>query len=298
MEKAQKLLLQHQCEIVVAFTGNYIAQELNKLFEASQKVLILTNMGENTIVHQLSPYVFDHPMGVCNACWQMGYHMAQNGNRKVLVCSSFYDSGYGLYASFFDGLTAGGGEIVKLFFGLDNLTEASFTEIGQWVKTLKADAVFAIYSGQPASVFLSQYFQNSYLKDVPLYGSPFLLAGETDKKYSYTITSPFDSDGVERPFYVQGTEVAQLLINSIGCINTGEKPSISIEKLKEATFRSQRGTIEVNPDEQITSSPVYLISYSTGEVTNSSLIQHKVPQSFMVHRGASLSGFVNPYLCM
>jgi len=300
MEKCQRLLLQYQTDIVIAFVGNQVTPELSKFFDTLGKLLIVTNMGENHIIHPFSPFVFDHTMGLREACWEMGKYIAQSGKKRILVTSSFYDSGYGLYGAFLEGVKLGGGEVIKLVFTGDVPNETELRSIEQWVQQTEADALFAIYCGNTAAHFLKYYFQNQFLKAFPLYGSPFLLPGKTDisSEFDYTIATPFCHDLTNRPFYLQGTEIAELLIRAS---YDEEKIVFATDKIKDrfnsVKIESLRGIIEFDTQQHITKSPVYILHYSAGKTTTIATLYDR-PSGIMIEREGMLSGFVNPYLCL
>lgn len=300
MEKCQRLLLQYQTDIVIAFVGNQVACELSRYFDSLGKILIITNMGENHIVHPVSPFVFDHSMGISSACREMGLYLAQNGKKKILVTSSFYDSGYGLYGAFLEGVKQGGGEVIKLVFTGDVPNETELLSIEQFVKQTKADALYAIYCGNAAAHFLKYYFRNQYLKTFPLYGSPFLLPGkrENSQEYDYTIATPFCNDLVKQPFYIQGAEIADLLIKTI---HDEGNLHFETEKIKErfesVKIESLRGIVELDRQQHLTTAPTYILHFSKGEHTTIQ-IPEVWSTEIIIEREGVLSGFVNPYLCL
>lgn len=311
MDKCQKLMLQQQVDMVIAFVGNQVTPELRNLFHSYEKYLLITNMGENDIIHEFSPFVYYHSLGLWKACWEMGYYIATNIGKKVVVASSFYDSGYGLYSAFFDGLNAGNGTVERFLTSRDVPDEKDMQLLAQAVHDIKPDIVYGIFSGEFSTGFLNQYFGNEDLKNFPLAGSAFMLDDtiiENTKsiiKYEIMITTPFrhgtDSgkQGKYIPFFTLGNEISAMVSNAFF---DGKDIIEDIGKIRKnfenIHIENQRGVIRMLPELHFTASPVYLTRYGEKGFSEISVLNNMPHPEMMANHSKIISGWINPYLCV
>lgn len=94
---AEKLVVADDCDIVVAFAGDYHAQKLSPLFAAAGKLLIITNAGANypEAFNPAVSHTLFHSLNDCLCCFLTGKYAArQQGGHGAIMLSSFFDGGY------------------------------------------------------------------------------------------------------------------------------------------------------------------------------------------------------------
>ena len=112
-QKLEKLLLNDKVDVVAALIAYQVAVEVTYLFEDSNKILLLLNLGGHMMPDEVrKPYVFSHSLQSWQHNYLMGKWSAQHLGKRVLHFYSLYDAGFDNLAAFNFGFQQEGGEIV------------------------------------------------------------------------------------------------------------------------------------------------------------------------------------------
>jgi branched-chain amino acid transport system substrate-binding protein len=93
--KAEKLILQEDVDIAIVFAGTRVGEMLEALFTASNKILLLANMGANFPESwQPAPTTIVHTLNFCLHTRLTGKLAAMNEVKDGAYVTSYYDAGY------------------------------------------------------------------------------------------------------------------------------------------------------------------------------------------------------------
>lgn len=120
IEKSQKLMLQHQVDVVIGFFSCVLIPSLRDLHHNNRIPMFMVNLGATVPAPiESSPYFHYYSAGLWRAAYNLGEWTAQHLGSKTAVISDFYESGYPFSAMFQNGFQANGG---------DSLSTALFRE--------------------------------------------------------------------------------------------------------------------------------------------------------------------------
>lgn len=330
IEKARKLILQHNTDIVVCMAGLDLAESIARLFDQSKKVLFLLTMGENlNTLSFSSPYVYYISFELWRSMWAIGSHIGEQPSKKVAVLTSLYDSGYLLNFAFNKGLEHSGGKVVytHLVSPQTNMETDKHLFLKNFIAS-GADVIMMISSGSNAVNLLQQYTSLQEINTTPLYGSPLSVAeyllpehtGRVQHTYSGSAWSiavdlpenkqfveayQEETDNYPSPFSLLGYE-AGLFIQEAMKHSTNEKltPKMLSVKIPASEIISPRGKLSINKQTGFITSTHFL----TRIIENEGQFAHQVIKELnQVEKEETLhdelktslySGWKNPYICI
>jgi branched-chain amino acid transport system substrate-binding protein len=281
-ERAQQLL-DAGADLVIAAINSEVADRLQDLFQSRQRVLLAATIGEHAAsLGKPNPYIFYNSLNYWQANWALGAWTAQNLGRRVMVISSFYESGYdGLYA-FQRGVESAGGYVLGTQIthlpadksGLDNTLHA--------IQNQKPDVVFAAYCGQAGVDFLQAYRRAGLAERVPLVGSSFLVeefisadlgqaAFGVKTCQSWAVNLADSANQEFQKAYQKSTGKAADIFAALGFDSAGllvealnlargqvDSAQSLIHALERTSFEGPRGPLIMNANTHATNSRLYL----------------------------------------
>ena len=187
VEKAEKLIIQEDISLLVAFCGSHILESLTRLMTAYKKPLIHIDLGGHVIKkEQSSPYVIHLNMNLWQSAYAAGMYAAQNIGDKALVCASFYDGGYHLTASFVQGFTDHGGTVKNYYVSPMDYKSESYDRMMALMAEEDIDLVFAIFSYKEGQKVFEILSGSEYNGKIPVLAIP-LMTDETMNPDNYNI---------------------------------------------------------------------------------------------------------------
>lgn len=269
--RAEKLLLQDDVQVLVAYSGLHNAEPLYSLSKASGKFFLFLDAGmQMPEEDKVSGTWFISLQGL-QACYMIG-KIAGDGEKKALMATSFYDGGYkGLFFTS-KGLEDKGGSMLGHFVSKHKTSEFSIESYLELLETISPQVVVANFS-----IYLSELFLNA-LKEagekavsIPFYCSPFMgeeqvlskcnFPGgelnivvpwsqelENDAQTLFVKTIKDKKNKTANIFHLLGWEAAQVIYR---VLNHGQ------ESLNDFSFESPRGRVAFNPKTQTTYAPLY-----------------------------------------
>lgn len=317
--KAEKLLLQDNVEVVIAYSNATNAANLYALADIAGKPFIFLDPDMQVPETSGHPFCYHISLQGVHACRLAGY-MAGEKNRKVLMATSFYDGGYRGPWGYVRGLEAAGGTICGNY--VSGYKEAEFS-IDQYMNLLQhsgAESVAACFSSYLANLFIKALKEkDSAATALPFYCSPFMaeegllsqcdfpggtyyaivpwgtrLQGEEQQVFIDTITRAKKKQ--PNIFHLLGWEAASL------CLQNSLEGNYSLGGF---TYNSPRGRVTVHPDTHYTYAPLYKAEIRAGEQGKCALhLGDAIPVEAADHEaihndkpGAG-SGWKNNYLCI
>jgi branched-chain amino acid transport system substrate-binding protein len=174
--KAEKLLLQEDVEIIVAFLDHSAAMKLDGLFEGLKKILIVVDPGAQVPLDwKKSKYRYTISFQNALSSRLTGKLAADAGALKNIFATSFYEAGYLNCFSFQRGLQLTGGNVCNHFVIPFKLEQTNMSLLDQAVDAMKPDAVLAQYSAEAGKIFLDGFINCKIYTRTKLFVSPMLL---------------------------------------------------------------------------------------------------------------------------
>jgi branched-chain amino acid transport system substrate-binding protein len=317
--KAEKLVLQDNADVVIAYANAAIAESLYQLAEASGKPFIFLDPGMQFPLESPHPLCFHISLQGVHACRISG-SLAGKDNKKVLMATSFYDGGYRGPWGCVRGLEEAGGTVCGNY--ISGYKEADFS-IEPYMTMLQqsgAESVAACFSSYLADLFIKALKAQPGSMQVPFYCSPFMAEEQILAKAEFPggnfhAVVPWASalkneqqqemmDTIQQKknkpanlFHLLGWEAGIVFQQYIK-----NGPA----SLRGLTYESPRGTVCIHPDTHYTYAPVYKGVISAGENNKCILnIEHTIPVSAEDHvrvmndrPDMNVSGWRNNYLCI
>lgn len=178
-----KLVLQHQTEVNILFCNYLLLEDIASSINALQRPLILTNIGGNLPnLFEPGEFIFMNSFGL----WESAHRAASWGvntfGKRAAHGSYFYEAGYGLYASFCNGLASAGGEVVLNQISDFNPNPDDFVNFMSQAAAESPDFLYMLYSERDAVNFLTKLTQSAENGKFPIVTSGVLINDEIVSK--------------------------------------------------------------------------------------------------------------------
>lgn len=323
---SEKLLLQENVDIEIAFCGYSHINQLVQLFDSYQKPLIHVDLGGNICENNnKSPYVIHHTLNLWQSCYLAGAYAAKEmGKKKAAVTASFYDGGYQLIYGFVKGFVDNGGEVVYNYVSPMNYEDSSFDVMIDGIISNKADVVFAAFSYKEAELVYSKIKKSGLYIKTPFIVTPIM----TDESYHktnhelsnvYSVASwSFNDDylmmkkfikeynnsthNTPSVFSLLGYETGLSIIKLYEDIETKNNSEIK-DKLTRLSFNSPRGTITYNQfnEVHVPEHKLRSLVYQDNQYQNKVVKKIDFPSKPILNekdaKDLIFAGWKNPYIC-
>ena len=262
-DNANRLITRDKVDVLIGSVHSGVAMGMLKVARESGTLMLIPNAGADAATGPLcSPNVFRTSFSNWQPVHPLGKVMADKGHKKAVFITWKYAAGEESLASFKEGFTAAGGEVVKeLFLPFPNVEfQALLTEIA----AIKPDAVACFFAGGGAVKFVKDYAAAGLKDKIPLYGSGFLTEGvlaAQGEAAEGLLTTLHYADSLDVPrnksfrsayakafkaeadvYSVQGYDTGLLLIQAVGQVK-GDVGNIKavVSAMESAVIDSPRG---------------------------------------------------------
>jgi branched-chain amino acid transport system substrate-binding protein len=170
---AEKLLLEENVSLVIAYIGHRSAQLLRPLFLAANKMLIVLDAGANLPQEwSACPNIFYHSLHNSLGAWLAGKQAAKDGYKNAGMVTGYYDGGYLQTYSISKGFEDAGGKIC--FNHATGYKKEDFTMVPLrgFLKKFDNPALLTLFSGDYVQWNFEE-LKNTINKNTPIYLSPF-----------------------------------------------------------------------------------------------------------------------------
>jgi len=327
-EKAEKLLMVDDVDILLAFIDLRVIDILKPLLYASGKLMIVINAGANYPINwvpQENIIYLTLQHAFCN--WLNG-RAASLASGDGAVATGFYDCGYLHIAAGVKAFTQNGGNIVFNFVNNDKKYDEGFniTALTEFLdENRNCKSLLCTYDSLPASLFYDALSKNSSHIDLHLFVSPMMLEPAAIKQlpagYPFSITghSPWqalDAGEHNRIFteacaankknancfsllgWEAGMIIENILDSGVDDINNG---AALVERLKNAELNSPRGPMLLDAGTNFFLTPVVKCSIAPNEknITVTDAKEYEAEWKSFVSEPVTgvVSGWTNTYLC-
>lgn len=176
---AEKLVVADDCEVVVAFAGDYHAAKLSPLFAAAGKLLIVTNAGANYPEPYDPPvsHTLFHSLNDCLCCFLTGKYAArQEGGHGATMIASFFDGGYRHTHAMNNAFQLAGGAIKHYYVNHFKKEEFNTGTLKDFIKSNPdVKKVLAVLSGDVARFIFKDLEATQTESKLQWYASPMMF---------------------------------------------------------------------------------------------------------------------------
>lgn len=328
-EKAEKLLVLDDADILVAYVDLRVSDILEPLMYSSGKLLLIVNPGANYPRNRVpQPNILCLTLQHGFLCWLNGKLAAHLAKVSAAVATTFYDCGYLHTAAIANGFVQSGGKI--MFNYVNNQRYDDAFEIKQLTDYLSSDKetniLLCVFDSLPGSLFYSRLNAFNDAGSLHLFVSPMMLEQEALEKmgegfkfsiegYSPWLSSlenstnrgfmdiyPQQTKRIATVFSLLGWETGLILqeiyLHNGGQYNDGGEIR---RKLGEVKIDSPRGEMKLDPETNYFITPVYKCSIkpnSAKDVIDCIETPEKEWADFVRKQSEGVSsGWTNTYLC-
>lgn len=265
IQKAEKLLLQEDVDLTIAFCSIFKLKELIDVFTAYKKPLIHIDIGGRILKKEhISPYVTHHTLNLWQASYTAGRYAVKAFGKKAAIIGSYYDCGYQITEAFVQGLNDEGGKVDCFWVGPMDYKLESYDDMIEAIQIAKPDFVYTLFSYKEGEKVFRKIADSELNGKLPILSNP-LMNDEAVEDYTIQNTfsiaswsfddknpkmksfiSDFKSEYGENPniLSLMGFEIGQMLSKII------EKedfiPSKIGEYMSKETLETPRGTVQFN----------------------------------------------------
>jgi branched-chain amino acid transport system substrate-binding protein len=281
--KVEKLLLEENVSMIIAFMDHTEAFKLEPLFRNINRLLIVLDPGGHIPLNwQTSPFCYTLSLQAALGSRLTGQLATTEGSMRPVFATSFYEGGYLQCFSYLKGLQNGGGAVQAHLVVPFQREDFKIDPLHQAFEMYKPDSILAQFSAESGAFFLNEYISSGLYKELKLYSSPFML----EETWLSTIPYPFDGirgyvtwfkdlscdsntfflNQIEEEtgtagniFSMFGWEAAQFIIQCKQILNTyGNKILPAQSELENIAFESPRGTVKMHAATHHLIAPMYI----------------------------------------
>ena len=318
--KAEKLLLQDNVEVIIAYSNSSNAEPLYKLAEASARPFIILDAGMQLPEGKRSPYCYHISLQGVHGCRIAG-QLAGEGQRKVLMATSFYDGGYRGPWSYDRGLSEAGGSVCGNYISSYKLAEFTIDPSIGLLQISGADSVAACFSSYLAELFFNALRErNDEATPLPFYCSPFMAEEQLLSRCDFpggefyaVVPWTISLKGRQQADFIdciknQNSKTANIfhLLGWEAAMVATQATSHGAQSLKDFSFDSPRGPVRIHPETHHTYAPLYKGRIGGDEkckcvfeVTETISVNASQHEKILIDKtGAIVSGWRNNYVCI
>ncbi|XZF16416.1 ABC transporter substrate-binding protein [Chitinophagaceae bacterium MMS25-I14] len=295
-EKAEKMLLNENVDILVAYVDHFAAEKIEPLATAANRILIIMDPGASIPTSwNASPLRFHITLDAAFGSRVAGRIAGMAGAQNSIFATSFYDGGYLNCSALVNGYSQQGGNVHYNFVAPFRFEEFDIQPLKQAIETQQPDAILGQLSVDMGALFLKDYKEAGLADKTRFFASPFLFeetfldslsfpfegitgcvpwSRELDNDMNRTYIKVMTEDYGREPncFGALAWDTAQFAVNVIGALkmygNNGKKAA---EGLAGTAFEGTRGQTRLDGKTNYFTAPVYHATVVPAENGNSKL---------------------------
>jgi branched-chain amino acid transport system substrate-binding protein len=287
---AEKLVMQHDVDMIVAYATSLNAESLYSFAETTNKPFLFLDAGMELFEappHRLCRHL---TLQGLMACQVLG-DFAGTGGGNVISAASFFDGGYRSSWVFQNAIVKNGGSIVGHFVSQFREDDFTIAPLLEQIKQSGAEAVTAAFSSYFDGLFMKALGQTDLsLRNIPFYCAPFMadeqllpaipfpggdfqtvvpwsLNIENDANKFFVETIKKEKNKTADIFHLLGWEAG---------ITVKQILSDGIASVDDWSFESPRGKVCFHPDTHNAYAPLYEGKIEKGEQGECRLVIDKM----------------------
>lgn len=268
---AEKLVLQHDVKLIIAYATSLNAEALYTFAESTNTPILFLDAGMEvfeTPPHRLCRHL---TLQGLTACQVLGDKASRNGE-KAIIASSFFDGGYRSSWTYSEAITKNGGTIVGHYVSHHQPEEFQLQTLEQQLAQSGAQVVTAAFSSYFVELFMKKLQQTSEAtRAIPFYCSPFMA----DEQLLHTIPFPGATlhtvacwstslDHAENKTFMETVKKEKNKTANIFHLLGWEAATVAQKIITENigavdgwSFESPRGTVHFHPETHSAYAPLY-----------------------------------------
>jgi branched-chain amino acid transport system substrate-binding protein len=268
---AEKLVMQHDVELIIAYATSLNAEALYSFAETTNKPILFIDAGMEIFEappHRLCRHI---TLQGLMACKLLGDKASRNGE-KAIIASSFFDGGYRSSWVFNESIAKNGGSVVGHYVSQHLPEEFQLQTLEQQIQQSEAKVVTAAFSTYFVELFMKKLqLTGEATRTTPFYCSPFMA----DEQLLHTIPFPGATlhtiapwstslDNAENKIFMETVKKEKNKTANIFHL-LGWEAAIAAQKiiteniaaLDDWSFESPRGAVHFHPETHTAYAPLY-----------------------------------------
>jgi branched-chain amino acid transport system substrate-binding protein len=319
-QKAEKLLISEEADILIAWADEKVLPILYPLVQAVDKILLVVNPGANYPLNWIAqPNVIHLNLQHAFLCRLTGALAAQKGNGNAALATTYYDCGYLHAAAMVNHFLQSGGSIRYNYINNQPYNEAF--EINQLTGFLSGNTdcqnLLCVMDELPAKLFYQLLQQYQTPQPLHLFVSPMMLQPgiaaaalpfyiDGYLPWHAALDTPVNNNFIKncrRPatiFSLLGWETGLVLQQVLQGGAAAGSTDEMIAGLKNNALQSPRGTLQLDDETQFYTAPVIRCSKQPGQAavfTGVDTLENEWRQFTAVPVEGAVTGWTNTYLC-
>jgi branched-chain amino acid transport system substrate-binding protein len=325
--KAEKMLLQDDADVVILCADVKMADILQPLFAASNKILLVVNPGANFPENwSPSPTTITHTLNFCMHASLTGRQAAIETNKNAINTASYFDAGYRQCFSMLNSHQLSGGKPLITHITSASLAEFTLEPVAAFLQEHKeVNTLLCLFAGAQAEKFYQQVAPLQKQYGLCLYVSPMMIDGQLKKTFDSSFRlenvkgylpwhSSLSNDanrefghlfsGNKNYFSLLGWETGTILNEIKAKFDVLKKDAAAVvTSLAGKKMSSPRGWLMIDPATQHTYGPSYPARYSNDMevlVEEQNATTENEWNTFVSEAAITgdYSGWRNTYLCV
>lgn len=317
--KAEKMLLQDDVQLLIAYSNVNNAEPLYQLAASMQRPFIFLDAGMQLPVNAINDYCYHISFQGAHACYLSGLQLAAQ-SKNVLLATSFYDGGYRGPWSYHVSIAASGSAVCGNYISSHKVAEFTIHQYLSLLQQGQADSVAACFSTYLAELFFQALKQaGTNAVPLPFYCSPYMAEEQMLAKcafpggtfHAYVPWASSLSNEQQEAFIHgmrQRNKTANLfqLFGWEAAILSDQLLQQTSTSLKGWTYQSPRGAVTIHPQTHHTYAPLYygnIIEGQNGHCSFRVIDKHAVQEAdhtyYRAHEAELMvAGWKNNYFCI
>ncbi|MEM7185976.1 MAG: ABC transporter substrate-binding protein [Bacteroidota bacterium] len=172
---AEKLILQENVAVTLAFCGSNRLAEFITIFNNYKKPLVRIDLGGSVLKQdEWGPYVLHHTLNVWQSAYAAGIYAAKNLGKKGMVISSMYDGGYHMATTFNTGFVSEGGSVVQFYVAPMDYKSETYEAMIQGIAESEPEVIYAIFSYKEAQKVFDVLAKSEFNGKIPIVTIPLM----------------------------------------------------------------------------------------------------------------------------
>lgn len=168
----EQLLFFEKVDLLSGLVSYRTLPEIIPIINRYQRPAIFFDSGEYVPCMDIaSPYVFLASQQIWHTEYALGRFAEAKFNNTGLVVLPYYEAGYHLHSSFWEGIQSAGGDSLKIHTISKEKSSGSVLDLTGFFKTLAEDKpafVHGIFIGNQGTDFIRQWIASEYNQKIPL----------------------------------------------------------------------------------------------------------------------------------
>ncbi|MAL61271.1 MAG: hypothetical protein CMC14_14625 [Flavobacteriaceae bacterium] len=321
IQKAEKLLLQEDVDLTIAFCSIFKLKELEGVFTAYKKPLLHIDLGGRILKKEhVSPNVLYHTLNIWQASYAAGRYAVNAFGKKAAIVGSYYDCGYQITEAFVQGLNEEGGKVEAFWVGPMDYKAESYDAMIEAIKQADPDFIYALFSYKEGEKVFRKIAGSEINGRIPILSNP-LMNEETLEDYKIEkVTSiaswSLDDENPEmksfitdyKSLYSENPNILSLMGFEIGQLVSKiiEKehriPSNIGEYMANKKIETPRGTVHYNAYNESYPATFKVRQFKFRKDNYQNVVTETLDASVASNQNekfeeSPLAGWQNPYIC-